>query len=200
MTDYLVYQEDGKDYLVDTGSPVSFNQTANLKVLNEISSKLERPIAGVFGTDKIKQFKWHFDSSTQVLTKTNETKFSHYQAYDLGFYFGVPTIESSINDRPFTLFIDTCSTLNYLVADLLTGESTIETHEYHPFLGDFVTKGYQRELGSLGLHKPVIVHALPEKMRPAFTYKAKGIIGLPFFQDRDWIIDLARSTWWMKKD
>jgi len=209
MSDYLVYIENGKNYLVDTGSPFSINYGSSQMgntierlypgMLKELTENLKIEVTGLVGTDQLTMAKWHYHPETMKLTRLNdEFDLSDYTPFTLGTHLGLPVIQVSANNQNYKLIIDTCSTLNYLKGSLLTGEIVSTIEDYHPMLGKFTTYGHTYSLVAFEKRAEVLFYDIPQLMEMTLGSQIQGILGCTFMSQFEWVLDLDNKIWWMK--
>ena len=108
---HIIVEVNHFDYLVDTGSPVSFGRGGSI-FINGQKFLLNHSAMGVTPDSIIALSGLHMD----ILSK-----------FDIRF---------SLNEIHF---FDTSAQLSYLSNDLLTGASTGERQDFHPSIGRFTT-------------------------------------------------------------
>jgi hypothetical protein len=209
MSEYLLYIENGKNYLVDTGSPFSIHYGSSQMgntigklypgMLEELTENLKIEVTGLIGTDQLMMARWHFNPENSKLSRlSDEFDLSGYKAYLLGQHLTLPVIEVKANGESHKLIIDTCSTLNYLKGNLLSGEMVSTVEDYHPMLGNFTTHGHTYSLEAFEKKSEVLFYDIPQMMEMTLGSQIQGILGCGFMSSFEWVIDLDKHTWWMK--
>ena len=165
---YLIASIDGHDWLLDTGSPMSFGEGPQLGIdgqaipiassglglnAHELSRYLGYEVSGLLGIDVLNRFDLLFDLPCgQVKISRDEQA---VEGHDLGVEFcgGAPMVQAKLGDKRLRLVIDTGSTYTYLQQlpeDMGVSEGVV--HDFHPSYGEFhsATRRLDLHIGDRG--------------------------------------------------
>ena len=191
---HIIVEINHFDYLVDTGSPISFGRGGSICIngqtflLNHsamgvtpdsISALSGLHMDGLIGMDILSKFDIRFS--------LNETRFSDtaMDHSDLAIILpvidtmmSVPIISLIIAGEHRRLFFDTGAQLSYLSDDLLTGVSTGQREDFHPSIGRFTTNAYTIDVGLNANVESLTFGSLPPSMAILLDIgRAKGVVG-----------------------
>jgi hypothetical protein len=150
---YLIASIGGNDWLLDTGSPMSFGDFSCLTIegesariapdglgltARELSEHLGYKISGLLGVDVLSRYDLLFDLPQRQVTFSQNTQ--NGGGHDLGveFCWGAPVVQAKLGDILLRLVVDTGSTYTYL-QQLPEGVGVSEgvVHDFHPSYGEF---------------------------------------------------------------
>ena len=160
---HFIVTVDDKNFILDTGSPVSYSFTENptfvlfgdkhltflpfpLKgVAKEIESLVNMPVDGIIGLSTMKELKRMEISKEKGYVKFGGEAFSddsssiHFEEN-----MGVFTIGLKVNGKDTRVILDTGARIDYMDPSLLDTSAAI-SHErdYNPILGHFEVDGYK---------------------------------------------------------
>ena len=161
---HFIVTVDNKNFILDTGSPVSYSFTDKptfvlfgdkhltflpfpLKgVAKEIESLVNMPVDGIIGLSTMKELK-----RMEISKEEGYVKFGREASSDDSFYsipfeenMGVLTIGLKVNGKDTRVILDTGARIDYMDPSLLD-TSNIISHEsdYNPILGHFEVDGYK---------------------------------------------------------
>jgi hypothetical protein len=201
--------EEGKHYLVDTGSPFSINYghstTSELitgllpNLLNDVSEEVGMEIHGLVGTDVLSQTPWHIYSDGYSDRSSGNPIIDDYKHYTITTYMTLPVVQIHINGEPRTMILDTCSSLTYLRPALLNGEPADVKQDFHPMIGRYTCRSFRSSVTGYGVKKHLDVCEIPPAVLSALTKEIDGILGVDFLSDYEWILNLRDRTLWSRK-
>jgi len=150
---YLIGSIDGKDWLLDTGSPMSFGDVSHLTIdgesaqiasnglgltARELSEHLGYKVSGLMGVDVLNRYDLLFNLPQGQVTFSQNAQNSEGHDLDVEFCWGAPVVEAKLGDKPLRLVVDTGSTYTYLQQmpeDVGVSEGVV--HDFHPSYGKF---------------------------------------------------------------
>ncbi len=148
----LVFDIEGRQVIMDTGSPATIGTDVNLCDRTAKASSLllsmvgERFLPewadGLLGLDFINTFTTTVDAETMTVTFDEGDVVPAGTAVDLlpAFYQGAPFIPVELGGRSLRAFVDTGSTISYIDGELLAnGPPVGEWSDSHPLVGAFQT-------------------------------------------------------------
>ena len=164
---YIVTIDD-KNYILDTGSPVSYSFSDKTSfvlfgdkhltflpfplkgVKEEIEELVNMPVSGIIGLDTMKELKRMEISKEKGYVKFGGDSISDNTGYSIPFEEnnGVLTIGIKVNGKDTRVILDTGARIDYMDPSLLDTSNTI-SHErdYNPILGHFEVDGYKTTYG-----------------------------------------------------
>ena len=170
---HFIVTVDDKNYILDTGSPVSYSFTDKttfvpfgkkhlislpfpLKgVKEEIEELVHMPIDGIIGLSTMKKLKRMEISKEEGYVKFGGDSSSDDSSCSLPFEEnnGVLTIGLKVNGKDTRVILDTGARIDYMDPSLLDTSNPI-SHEsdYNPILGHFEVDGYETTYG-IGDHE-----------------------------------------------
>jgi hypothetical protein len=195
LSGHIVVSIGKFDYLVDTGSPVSFGQGEKIRIgskqfsipptmvgltTDSINSLSGLHIHGLIGMDILRHFAVRF---TLTQTRFSETPLFHsttaIRVPIIGNVMTIPVIRLKIADAEHRFFFDTGAQLSYLSADLLSGRPSIgQTLDFHPSIGKFTTETYKVDAHLQEKTETLTFGCLPSSLATVLDLgRAKGILG-----------------------
>ena len=198
---YLIASIDGNDWLLDTGSPMSFGKASPLGIdwqtiqitteglgLNarELSEHLCYEVYGLLGVDVLNRYDLLFDLPQGQVTFSQNAQ--NATGHDLGveFCWGAPVVQAKLGDRRLRLVVDTGSTYTYL-KQLPDGVGVSEgvVHDFHPSYGEFHSDTRRLDLLIGGRGYSMRCGALPPSLGMTLDLlNADGTLGNEIFYDR----------------
>jgi hypothetical protein len=183
------------DYIVDTGSPISFGRGRNINIngknfpLNSVSlagvtadsiSALSGiKVDGLIGMDILTSFDVQFTR--------NQITFSDTPIFHGNMAIKIPVVDAAMSVPIITLkiehadqrvFFDTGGKLSYLSDDLLTGTPFGEMNDFYPSIGTFTTNVYKIDAVIGGKVETLTFGSLPSSIRMLLGIgQTKGILG-----------------------
>lgn len=151
---HIVVTIDGKDWLVDTGSPLSFGDIdfvlngRKIQLLAEcmgigarfLTEHTDIPLTGLLGTDILNSLDVVFDLPKGVIQLNPELAVHTGAEIPISLCMGVPVLSARINGEPMHCFFDTGAQVSYASSLLLRQEDQIGIfQDFYPTLGAFET-------------------------------------------------------------
>ena len=198
---HLIIEDNGKTYLIDTGSPCSIfdgdvleflGQTCHknnmmalaAKVMpTDISSLLGMHVDALIGNDILKHFAICFNYGQGEITFSDEgLTLPDAIAIPIDTSFGVPKAKMSLLGNEGLFFLDTGAKISYVNSATTSGLTPDETDtDFYPGVGDFETsKTFRVRYGNL-----------PKLLEFSLIGLSgtKGVIGYDFFNNFKVLID-----------
>ena len=198
---HLFLKLNDKQWLVDTGSPLSFGCVPELVIAGEefsiadscmgmsaeqLSGFVETECAGLLGTDVLNRFNWLFDPlNNQAIASDGALDLDGVEI-PVSSVMGIPVVEVIMGDHPHTMFFDTGAQLSYLMRDELEPYPAVGTFtDFYPGIGEFQTDVHNIELSLQGEHFSLRFGQLPELLSATLGLAgASGIVGNQVLLDR----------------
>ena len=192
---HIVASINGLDYLVDTGSPISFGQGKTIRIGSEqfpipasmcgvspevINSLSGLHVHGLIGMDILRHFHIQF---TLTETSFSDTPLSYSSAAIhlpiIGNMMTVPMVHLKIAGEQHRCYFDTGAQLSYLSEDLLQAYPSIgQKDDFHPSVGKFTTDIHQVEVHLQQNAETLTFGCLPAALRGLLLVgQAKGVLG-----------------------
>lgn len=157
---HLFARFDGKDWVVDTGSPISFGNSAALELAGQsfavssgymgltaaaLSDLIGHPAEGIIGTDILNRLDVVFDTEAGLLTLAEEIpNKDDGVALPLSFFMEVPLIEVDVAGARHSMFLDTGAQTSYFQDDSLADYPSMGMLEdFFPGMGNFETSTHR---------------------------------------------------------
>ena len=198
---YLIATLDDHDWLLDTGSPVSFGDVPRLFIegqevpvvpnglgLNaqELSRHLGYSVSGLLGVDLLNQFDLRFDLPQGKVGFSLESLDAVGHDLDVEFWMGAPLVEAKLGTERLRLVVDTGSTYTYLrriPEDVGLAEGVV--HDFHPAYGEFRSETRRLDLQIGGRPFSMRCGGLPTLLGMTLgAFNADGTLGNEIFYDR----------------
>lgn len=165
---HFIVTVDDKNFILDTGSPVSYSFTENpafvlfgdkhltflpfpLKgVAKEIESLVNMPVDGIIGLSTMKELKRMEISKEKGYVKFGgeDTSDASYCSIPFEENMGVLTIGLKVNGKDTRVILDTGARIDYMDPSLLdTSNAISHENDYNPILGHFEVDGYKTTYG-----------------------------------------------------
>ena len=164
---HFIVTIDDKNYILDTGSPVSYSFADKTSfvlfgdkhltflpfplkgVKEEIEDLVHMPIDGIIGLSTMKELKRMEISKEEGYVKFGgeDTSASSY-SLPLEDNYGVLTIGLKVNGKDTRVILDTGARIDYMDPSLLdTSNAISHERDYNPILGHFEVDGYKTTYG-----------------------------------------------------
>ncbi len=176
---HLLARIDGQEWVLDTGSPLSFGDPGAIELAGErnplarsgagvdaraLSGFLGEACAGLLGTDLLGRFDHRFDVAGGSWTLAGE-ELALEGGVPLAapLCLGVPRVQAEVSGRTLEAFFDTGAWLSYLPEDCLEGcpgEGTVQ--DFLPAFGTFEVETFRVEVGLGAWRGSLRCAALPE--------------------------------------
>lgn len=189
------YQENGKTYIFDTGSPFSINyEVSELNQAfnklypnfeNDITQLFGKKMEGLIGMDYIKNNVWSFEKNTLTLNKKDSSK-NNWKSFNIDYYRGLPVVKVEIFDQIYNFWIDTGSSVNYIKDSLLPDIRDKEIKDFSPLLGWFESTGVTTKIKAFNFEIEKNIFAAPNEVVLLMGYKIDGILGYSFMSMFNW--------------
>ena len=206
---HIIVEINHFDYIVDTGSPVSFgrggsifingqsfllNHSAMNLTPDSISKLSGLRIDGVIGMDILSKFDIQFSLDEILFSNT----VIHHS--DLAIVLPVidtamivPIISLTIAGEYRRLFFDTGAKLSYLSNDLLSGVPMGQRQDFHPSIGRYTTNVYMIDVGIQRNVESLTFGSLPSSLTILLEMgQAAGVVGTELLNK--YTITLSNST------
>ena len=165
---HFIVTVDDKNFILDTGSPVSYSFTEKptfvlfgdkhltflpfpLKgVAKEIENLVNMPVDGIIGLSTMKELKRMEISKEKGYIKFGGEDTSDDSSCSIPFeeYMGVLTIGIKVNGKDTRVILDTGARIDYMDPSLLdTSNAISHERDYNPILGHFEVDGYKTTYG-----------------------------------------------------
>ncbi len=158
---HIVVTVEDEDWLVDTGSPMSFgNQAINLDGrIRQLSTGMmgidtrflkehtQLPLAGLLGTDILNDYDIVFDLPQSLVQISQELAMPQGEASSIDLILGIPVLKAQINSANMSCFFDTGTQVSYAPAGILKPADLIGPfQDFYPTQGAFETKLHWADL------------------------------------------------------
>jgi hypothetical protein len=159
----LFLSTDAGSWIIGTGSPSSFSDTANLELdgvsltlaptfrgLNAatLSAFIGLPVTGLLGIDVLKRFDITFDLPSSQIIFSSEPVALNGTVVPLQDFQGLPMIEAVIGGHSSRAFLETGAKLSYWAdASLVKYPATGVFEDFYPGIGLFQVDTYRVPLG-----------------------------------------------------
>jgi hypothetical protein len=209
---HVIVQVNNFDYIVDTGSPISFGRGTTVFIngkkfpinnigpsgltADSISTLSGLKVDGLIGMDILIHFDVLF---TQDQITFSDTPINHAEtAIKLPIIdaaMEVPIISLNIGHEDRRLFFDTGAKLSYLSDDLLDGTPIGEMKDFYPTIGTFKTNVYKIDVIIGGKVETLTFGSLPLSIRMLLEIgQTKGIIGTELLNKYSIILSNLNKT------
>ncbi|WP_068546549.1 hypothetical protein [Thalassotalea crassostreae] len=198
---HLFITLDGKDWLIDTGSPVTFGDIDSIELMGQsfqvgngakglnasaISGYVGMEVAGLIGANILNQFDLVFDIAHGELTFVDVDLELPGIVLELDECMGIPIVESVIAGNTFRMFFDTGAQISYLQDDCLSSfEHAGKCVDFYHGYGDFETDTYLIDCKLDGSSFNLRCGSLPETLGASLMMaNTTGIIGNEIMIDK----------------
>lgn len=164
---HFIVTVDNKNFILDTGSPVSYSFTEkptfvlfgdkHLTFLpfpikgaaKEIEDLVHMPIGGIIGLSTMKELKRMEISKEEGYVKFGgDSSADDSSSIPIKEYMGVLTIGLKVNGKDTRVILDTGARIDYMDPSLLdTSNAISHERDYNPILGHFEVDGYKTTYG-----------------------------------------------------
>ncbi len=224
---HIVIELEGKPFVVDTGSPESFNfigtrENITLEGKNftlginthgaEPNAELEKLVGkklyGFIGMDILKQTSFTVDYNNNIINFDVDPSCDNLSSVDIRFGNGMSIILKSglriDNNDVSNIVIDTGAVISYLPKQFLLNAKKLEEkyYDYNPFVGVMNDNYYEVTINVCGLlSKRKVGNAdyYPKLKMLLNPYSAIGVVGLDFISNKGYFIfDFKNNRIWFK--
>ena len=208
---HLIIEDNGKTYLIDTGSPYSIFDGEALEFLGQtchksnmmalaaqvmptdISSLLGMHVDALIGNDILKHFAICFNYGQGEITFSDEgLTLPDAIAIPIDTSFGVPKAKMSLLGDEGLFFLDTGAKISYVNSATTSGLTPDETDtDFYPGVGDFETSVFNLDTTIASKTFRVRYGNLPKLLEFSLIGLSgtKGVIGYDFFNNFKVLID-----------
>lgn len=216
---YLIVTKEGKNLLVDTGSPVSFcnedqdilislgdkeyviqtNQFLADKINN--AGLIDVRVDALLGMDVLCQHSFSFDKSENTVVVDvvlDEISYNHSAPIEIKDLMGQKCVmmEAKINQKSVRTILDTGAWISYLSSSYLNGvEEKGTIKDYNPIIGDIRTTKHEVELSIGDMSQIVDVAKMPSTLEMMMRMIGVGfVMGLDSIESDRICIDFRKGT------
>ena len=203
---HLIIEENGKTYLIDTGSPFSVHDGDSLEFCGQqftdnmapcspenISSLLGMHIDALVGYNVLTHYAILFDYDQGEITFSDEElTLPNAISLPINTSFGVPKVRMSLLGNEDDFFLDTGAKISYVASETTEGLTPDETDtDFYLGYGDFETPIFNLETTIAGKSFRVRYGNLPFLLERTLMglSNTKGVIGYDFFNSFKVLID-----------
>ena len=182
---FIVTVED-KNYILDTGSPVSYSFTEKTTFVpfgdkhltflpfplkgakEEIEELVSIPVHGIIGLSTMKELKRMEISKEEGYVMFGGEDISKEEGYSIPFEEnnGVLTIGIKVNGKDTRVILDTGARIDYMDPSLLdTSNAISHERDYNPILGHFEVDGYRTTYGIGDQEIETITYGATDKLK-----------------------------------
>ena len=207
---HLIIEDNGKTYLIDTGSPFSVHDGDSLEFCGQqftrgtapcspenISSLLGMHIDALIGYNVLKHFAILFNYGQGEITFSDEElSLPDAISVPINTGFGVPKVKMSLLGHEDDFFLDTGAKISYVASKTTEGLTPDETDtDFYLGYGDFETSIFNLETAIAGKPFSVRYGNLPFLLERTLMGLSgtKGVIGYDFFNSFKVLIDYRTS-------
>jgi hypothetical protein len=197
---HLIVEIDGRCFLVDTGSPLSFARRGTLTLAGKtyslptsglgtdadtVGALANLQIDGLLGLDILGEFDVVFDVASAVMVVHTERQERPPGAATVTPRMGLLMVDAECSGRVCKAFLDSGAQYSYLPRGLDDGRAGKTKRDFHPFLGRFRVV-LRRTLGGLrvgGLSIKQHRHAEPPEIleKTLSALGVEGVVGTSLF-------------------
>ena len=212
---HLIIEDNGKTFLIDTGSPFSifdgasfdfcgrqFPKGMTMVSIEAVSDLLGMNIDALVGNDILKYYNVLFDYAGGTITFSDENlSLPGRQAIALGNAFGIPKVTMQLRGQEGTFFLDTGAKISYVKASTLDGLTPdSQATDFYVGYGDFDTPIYHVPT-SIGGHEFIVQYGtLPRILELSLIGLSgtTGVVGYDFFNNFMVLLDHRNDTLWLR--
>lgn len=201
---------EGRTYIVDTGSPMTFCDAGSIELdgrrfevaksgfgidIATLSGHVGREINGLLGCDILNAFDVVFDAPAGRLTLVHAEADFRGETIGIEFIMGVPVVEVRIGDAPLRVFLDTGAPISYVLDLPLGGFAPDGSYQdFYPGFGEFTVDVFRVPVRTGGIVSQLRIGTLPVAIRDLLRLaNVKGIVGSELIQDRRMCYAARRS-------
>lgn len=206
---HFIVTIDDKNYILDTGSPVSYSFADKTSfvlfgdkhltflpfplkgVKEEIEELVNMPVSGITGLDTMKELKRMEISKEEGYVKFGGDSISDNTGYSIPFEEtnGVLTIGIKVNGKDTRVILDSGARIDYMDPSLLdTSNAISHERDYNPILGHFEVDGYKTTYGIGDQEIETITYGATDMLKSYVLSMGirgvSGVVGLNIFLNR----------------
>ena len=206
---HLIIEDNGKTYLIDTGSPFSIHD-GSLEFCghqfprsiapcspDDISNLLGMHVDALVGFNVLRHFAVLIDYGNGEITFSDEgLSLPNAEVVPISTRFGVPKVMMSLLGHEGLFFLDTGAKISYVASETTSGLTPDETDsDFYPGFGHFETPVFNLETTVAGKPFRVRYGNLPLLLEQGLMGLSgtKGIIGYDFFNNFKVLIDYTTN-------
>lgn len=190
---HIIMTVAGDDWLIDTGSPLSFGEkelalddgprqpTAEFMGIRTgfLAENTGLPLCGLVGTDILNSYEVIFDLPRGVTRLSKEIEAPTGSEIPIELCLGVPVVSAQINGKNTRCYFDTGAQVSYAPATLLRPEDRIGSfQDFYPTQGAFETSLHWAGLELGGRRFRIRCGTMPDFMAGMMAMaEATSIIG-----------------------
>jgi Ca-activated chloride channel homolog len=211
-----VFQLDGQETLLDSGSPFSLGLTSDLYFMN-IVHPLSQEFMGVdletigrligtrldliLGADILLKYRVLLDLPNGLIQFSQPDGPGRGSRVPLRMMAGVPILTCVVNGNEIQVAFDTGSRLCYVNRNMTEGLASVGLEQdFYPGMGEFETKVYEVPFEIGGMELSLRCGVLPAMLETALGLTgAKGILGVELLQKFGIWLNLPNGEMYMRK-
>jgi hypothetical protein len=213
--DIAYLKENDLDYIVDTGSPASFQRNSEIKLhghtyrvqSQDLMGKLKGHTLlecdGLIGNDIIQNYRlWHNRHNHRIeLASMNISIVDAMHPIPLAFHYGIPTVRLIVDGKEGTFFLDTGASISYLRPGFVNRPIQARLREYSPVCGEFTVDMVDANLEILpvGYRHNIGIGIFPQDVARTLLRGIDGILGFDILKQYEFIIDLSNKTFYIER-
>ena len=201
ISGHIYVEINGFDWLVDTGSPISFGSIDRLMIKNKVftiqasllsldaitlSKYVKHEVVGLIGTDILNQFYIIFDIQNDQITFSIDPLGLEGEILDINEIMGIPSIVVTVDNNEGYMFFDSGAQISYMQKNIITqSEPTGVVKDFYPGVGQFETETAAISLKLGNLKYTLQCGYLPEMLNMTLMVtNTVGIIGNETMRDK----------------
>lgn len=209
---HIIADVNGFNYIVDTGSPVSFGHETTFVIegksfsinddsfgpvtVDSINKLSGLQVDGLIGMDIMTHFNIRFTRTD--ITFSEKPILHTHTAIKLPIaaaVMGIPIITLNIGGNDEKIYFDTGAKISYLSDDLLVGRSLGEMDDFYFTIGKYKTKVYEIGIKINGQVEKLTFGSLPPSLRVLLgAGQTKGVIGSQLLDKYSIILSHSNKT------
>ncbi len=206
---HLIIEDNGKTYLIDTGSPFSihdgtlefcgqqFPRSMAPCSPDDISNLLGMHVDALVGFNVLRHYAVLIDYGNSEITFSDEgLSLPDATALPINTGFGVPKVKMSLLGHEGLFFLDTGAKISYVASETTNGLTPDGTDtDFYPGVGDFETPIFNLDTTIADKTFKVRYGNLPRMLERSLMGLSgtKGVIGYDFFNNFKVLIDYREN-------
>jgi hypothetical protein len=209
---HLFLELDGRLWLVDTGSPMSFGAPGEVAIADRrfqltpafhglnatsLSASVGVDCAGLLGADVLTEFDFRLDTGAGRATVATGQLELEGTPVAMEQIMGLPVVTVRISDASRRMIFDTGAQLSYLdsAAELDRLPSAGQAQDFYPGFGEFATETWQVPMTVAGAEYTIRCGVLPALLSTALSlFGTDGILGNVLLEGRTVVYAPRRGT------
>jgi hypothetical protein len=213
--DIAYLSENNLDFIVDTGSPASFQRNSEISLyghtyrvqshdlMGKLIGRTLKECDGLIGNDIIKNYRlWHNRNNQCIeLAYMGLSIVDAMHPIPIRFHYGIPTISLKINGKEGTFYLDTGTSMTYLRKGFLNLPIQSRLIEYSPVCGEFRVDmvDVQLEILPVGYQHDTRVGIFPQDVTNKLLRGVDGILGFDILKQYEFVIDLHNKMFYIER-